>query len=98
VGPVWGEGDEDEKLRAAVHGSLHLADQLGAVSIAFPALSTGIFGFPKGRAAQVIIAGILDFIEQTPTSSLKLIRLVLFDQETVQVFLKVWEQDDHFRS
>jgi O-acetyl-ADP-ribose deacetylase (regulator of RNase III) len=89
VGPVWGEGDEDEKLRAAIHGSLHLADQLGAVSIAFPALSTGIFGFPKGRAAQVIIAGILDFIEQTPTSSLKLIRLVLFDQETVQVFLKV---------
>jgi O-acetyl-ADP-ribose deacetylase (regulator of RNase III) len=98
VGPVWGEGDEDKKLRAAIHGSLHLADQLGAVSIAFPALSTGIFGFPKGRAAQVIIAGILDFIEQTPTSSLKLIRLVLFDQETVQVFLKVWEQDDHFRS
>jgi O-acetyl-ADP-ribose deacetylase (regulator of RNase III) len=71
---------------------------LGAASIAFPALSTGIFGYPKDRAAQVIISGILDFIEQAPTTNLKLIRLVLFDQETVQVFIKIWEQDDHFRS
>jgi O-acetyl-ADP-ribose deacetylase (regulator of RNase III) len=98
VGPVWGEGDEDEKLRAAIHGSLNLANRLGVASIAFPALSTGIFGFPKEKAAQVIITGILNFIEKAPTSSLKLIRLVLFDQETVQVFLKTLEKDDHFRS
>lgn len=97
VGPVWGEGDEDEKLREAISGSLRLANQLGVASMALPALSTGIFGFPKERAAQGIITAILDFIEQAPPSSLKLIRLVLFDQETVQVFLKLWEQNDHFR-
>src|SRR5574340_23751 len=48
VGPVWGEGDEDSKLSAAVQGSLSLADELGLVSLALPAISTGIFGFPKG--------------------------------------------------
>lgn len=52
VGPVWGEGDEDRKLAEAVTGSLRAADQLELTSIAFPAISTGIFGFPKeiGRA------------------------------------------------
>jgi O-acetyl-ADP-ribose deacetylase (regulator of RNase III) len=98
VGPVWGEGDEDAKLKSAIHGSLQLADQLGLSSIAFPAISTGIFGFPKARAAQVIISTILDHVVQTHITTLKLIRLVLFDQETLQAFVSAWEQDDHFRS
>jgi O-acetyl-ADP-ribose deacetylase (regulator of RNase III) len=96
VGPVWGEGDEDAKLRSAIHGSLKLAEIHNLASIAFPAISTGIFGFPKDRAAQVIINAIRDFIEGNSDSCLKLIRLVLYDQDTLQTFLKVWEQDDHF--
>src|SRR5215211_301946 len=51
VGPVWGDGDEDDKLEAAVTGSLCLADELKCASVAFPAISTGIYGFPKDRAA-----------------------------------------------
>jgi O-acetyl-ADP-ribose deacetylase len=98
VGPRWGEGQEDEKLKASISGSLQLADQLGLSSIAFPAISTGIFGFPKERAAQVILATILDFIEKASNSCLKKIRLVLFDQETLQIFLTAWEHDDHFHS
>ncbi len=49
VGPVWGDGDEDAKLASAVEGSLALADELHCASISVPALSTGIFGFPKER-------------------------------------------------
>ena len=64
VGPVWGEGDEDNKLAAAVNGSLKLADRLGLKSIALPAISTGIFGFPRLRAARVILAAVWDYFSQ----------------------------------
>jgi O-acetyl-ADP-ribose deacetylase (regulator of RNase III) len=98
VGPVWGEGDEEGKLAAAIHGSLQLADRLGLSSIAIPAISTGIFGFPKPLAAHVMLTTIRDYLTENPASGLKLIRLVLFDQETLQAFIEIWEQDDHFGS
>ena len=49
VGPVWGEGDEDHQLRAAITGGLKLGDRLDLTSISFPAISTGVFGFPIAR-------------------------------------------------
>jgi len=54
VGPIWGSDDEDAKLDAAVTGSLQLAEKLDLRSLALPAISTGIYGFPKERAAHVI--------------------------------------------
>jgi O-acetyl-ADP-ribose deacetylase len=90
VGPVWGDGDEDKKLSEAVTGSLRVADELKCSSIALPAISTGIFGFPKDRAAGVIFAAIEKYFESNP-SNLKLVRLALFDQATVDVFLKRWQ-------
>jgi O-acetyl-ADP-ribose deacetylase (regulator of RNase III) len=95
VGPVWGEGNEEEKLRAAIHGSLVLADKLNLKSIAFPAISTGIFGFPKPLAAQVILTTIHDYLSSGLASGLMLIRVVLYDQLTLQVFTVAWEQNDH---
>ncbi len=89
VGPVWGEGEEDAKLAAAVAGSLRAADELGLASLALPAISTGIFGFPKDRAAGVILAAIRDYFAARP-SHLQLIRLVLFDSDTVQSFRVAW--------
>jgi len=89
VGPVWGDGDEDAKLTAAVTGSLRVADELGLSSIAFPAISTGIFGFPKERAAKVIFKAIEDYFSES-VSGLKLVKLVLWDDETVKVFLENW--------
>ena len=89
VGPVWGQGDEDAKLSAAVFGSLRVADELGLKSIAMPAISTGIFGFPKERAAKVIFETIDTYCKENPTSGLEVIKLVLFDQSTLDVFLKV---------
>ena len=92
VGPVWGDGDEDEKLAVAITGSLRLADELGLGTIAFPAISTGIFGFPKERAAGVMFGSIRKYLA-TP-SGLHLIRLVLYDTSTITAFEKAWH--DHF--
>jgi len=90
VGPVWGEGDEDTKLAAAISGSLRRADELNLVSIAFPAISTGIFRFPKARAAKIIFAEIEKYFAENQNSGLKLVRLTLFDQPTVDAFLGEW--------
>ncbi len=98
VGPVWGEGEEDEKLAAAVGGSLRLAESLAISSISFPALSTGIFGFPKSRAARVILSTVLAYITENSSSGIKLVRLVLFDPGSVQVFVQEWEQNDHLHT
>jgi O-acetyl-ADP-ribose deacetylase (regulator of RNase III) len=92
VGPVWGDGDEDAKLASAVTGSLRVADELGCKSIAMPAISTGIFGFPKDRAAGIIFKSTNTYFGAKGDSSLKLIRIVLFDDATVQVFLDIWKR------
>jgi O-acetyl-ADP-ribose deacetylase (regulator of RNase III) len=91
VGPVWGDGDEDNKLESAVTGSLRVAEELKCSSIALPAISTGIFGFPKERAAGIILSAIEKFFAGNSLSGLKTVRLVLFDQPTVSVFLKSWQ-------
>ena len=90
VGPVWGDGDEDNKLESAMTGSLHVADELKCSSIAFPAISTGIFGFPKDRAAGIIFSAIEKYLEGN-RSNLNVVKLVLFDQATVDVFIKSWQ-------
>ena len=90
VGPVWGDGDEDAKLADAVTGSLRAAGELGLSSIAFPAISTGIFGFPKERAARIIFQSIEKYFAENPNSGLKTVKLVLFDQPTVDSFLGAW--------
>src|SRR5512139_167540 len=92
VGPVWGEGDEDARLAAAVSGSLAVASRLGLRSIALPAISTGIFGFPKDRAARIILASILGYLRGNPESSLTQVRLTLFDQETLEAFRVGWQE------
>lgn len=89
VGPVWGDGNEDRKLSEAVTGSLRVADELRCSSIAMPAVSTGIFGFPKERAAGIIFSAIENYFLNNP-SKLEVIKLILLDQPTVDVFLKSW--------
>ncbi len=89
VGPVWGDGDEDAKLTAAVQGSLQAADELRLQSIAFPAISTGIFGFPKDRAARVMLSAIEQYLASNP-SGVTLVRVVLFDDLTLRAFMTIW--------
>jgi len=90
VGPVWGDGDEDNKLAGAVTGSLRVADELKLTSIAMPAISTGIYGFPKERAAKIIFSVIEKYFVENSSSGLKIVKLVLFDQATVDVFIRSW--------
>jgi O-acetyl-ADP-ribose deacetylase (regulator of RNase III) len=92
VGPVWGDGDEDKKLANAVTGSLRMADELKCASIAMPAISTGIFGFPKERAAGIIFSCIEEYFENS-SSNLTTVKLVLFDTLTVDAFVKQWNMD-----
>lgn len=86
VGPVWGEGDEDAKLSAAVEGALEAASERGSASLSLPAISTGIFGFPKERGARVILDAIIDFLGRSPETSLKDIRITLIDRKSVNIF------------
>jgi O-acetyl-ADP-ribose deacetylase (regulator of RNase III) len=91
VGPVWGDGDEDAKLADAMTGSLRVADELKLSSIALPAISTGIFGFPKDRAARIIFSSIEKYFVENSSSAVKAVKLVLFDQSSVDVFIKTWQ-------
>ncbi len=90
VGPVWGDGDESMKLAAAVRGSLQLADELRCESLALPAISTGIFGFPIRRAAKVIISAVRQYFADT-SSGIRLVKIVLYDSGTAFEFDQVWE-------
>ena len=66
VGPVWHGGDnqEDAILQSAYRNSLDLAAESNIRSIAFPAISTGVYGFPKERAAGIVYRTITDFLEK----------------------------------
>ncbi len=66
VGPVWqgGEAGEDELLASCYRTSMELAAQLGAGSIAFPAISTGVYGFPAGRATTIAVAEVARHLER----------------------------------
>jgi putative ATPase len=94
VGPVWGEGDEDRKLSQAIRSSLLLANDLQAESISFPAISTGIFGFPTDRAADIFMEEIPSFCSDKRGQSIQKIILVLFDTKTLSTFIASF--DDHF--
>jgi len=91
VGPVWGSGDEDAKLADAITGSLELAAELGLRTIAFPAISTGIFGFPKERAAPVMLAAVRAYFDRQQPTTLETVRFTLYDSGSLDVFLRVLE-------
>ena len=91
VGPKWGEGAEDTKLAEAILGSLKTAEDLKMLSIAFPAISTGIYGFPKERAAKVFMRTIQSFFKDSPHSAIKVVRIVLMDETTLEEFSKAFQ-------
>lgn len=85
VGPVWGEGDEEAKLREAVGSALARAEDLGLASLALPAISTGIFGYPKADGCRVIAEEVARHLQGSP-GSLGSVRLVSIDEETASHF------------
>jgi len=94
VGPIWGEGDEELKLRETIRGCFILAGELAIHSISFPAISTGIYRFPCGKAAQVFKEELFRFFKKNPQTGLHLVRMVVFDAQTLQTFLEEFHRTD----
>jgi len=84
VGPRYGEGNEDEKLRNATLNSLRLADKNNLSTIAFPAISTGIFGFPKERCAEIMLSETAAYLRGK--TQLKEVIFCLYGDETFNIF------------
>ena len=84
VGPQMGEGNEDEKLKNATLNSLKLADEENIKSISFPAISTGIFGFPIQRCAEIMLQTIIDYLKGQ--TDLKKVVFCLFGQDSYEIF------------
>jgi len=86
VGPVWGGGGrgEAEHLAGAYRSCLALCDQLGARSVAFPAISMGIYGYPGSEGARVAVRTVAEHLGGE--TSLKLVRFVLYSAETRVLF------------
>lgn len=80
VGPVWrgGNENEDELLKNCYRNSLNLAIQNNLKSIAFPSISTGVYGFPINRASEIAISEIKNFLEKN--SSIEKVIFVCFSQ------------------
>jgi len=84
VGPIWhgGTAGEPATLAACYRNSLALADEVGARSVAFPAISTGVYGYPSGRAAEVAVT-----TARAADTDVTLIRFVAFDGVTLARYL-----------
>jgi O-acetyl-ADP-ribose deacetylase (regulator of RNase III) len=86
VGPVWhgGTAGEPATLAACYTNALALADEVGARSVAFPAISTGVYGYPSGRAAEVAVT-----TARAADTDVALIRFVAFDGATLARYLEL---------
>ncbi len=86
VGPRMGEGDEDKKLKHATEESLKLAEELKLSSIAFPAISTGAFGFPVKSCSIIMLTSAFDHFTSKEPRSLQQIVFCLHDSEILEEF------------
>ena len=90
VGPRMGEGDEDAKLRSAIRSSLLIASEKKFRDIAIPAVSSGIFGFPKDKCAAILTSESLNFLlnrgEDNEESTLEIVEFCIIDSDTLNEF------------
>ncbi len=92
VGPVWKGGyqNENQDLKAAYINSLKLAEQHACSSIAFPNISTGVYGFPKAKAVEIVKDTISEILPEL--KQISLIKFVCFDEENYQLYLQAFKQ------
>lgn len=90
AGPVYGEGNEDEKLRNATLNSLKIAEEKKLKDIAFPAISAGIFGFPIQRCSEIMLGTSMKFLEEYEYP--QEIIFCLYGQDASSVFEKTLEE------
>ena len=86
VGPVWrgGRADEDELLARCYRASFALASEHGLASLAFPAISTGVYGFPRERAATIAVVETRQALAAAPT--IERVIFACFDRETLMLY------------
>ena len=91
VGPIWrgGSHGEEQLLADAYRACLRLADELGARSVAFPAISMGIYGYPTAEGARVATRTVAEHL--TGDTDLERVLFVLFSEETYEVFADALE-------
>jgi O-acetyl-ADP-ribose deacetylase len=94
VGPVWrgGKQKEAELLAGAYLNSLRLAAENGIKTIAFPNISTGIYGFPKEQASKIAVSAVMDFLNNNETS-VESVVFVCFDQENFELYREIVGKD-----
>ena len=92
VGPVWNQGKKKEaaKLAACYRNSLQLAVETGLTTIAFPNISTGIYGYPKQEAAAIAVQTVTDFLLQH--TSITKVLFVCFDEENLSVYRQLLDK------
>lgn len=90
VGPIWGGGSygEADKLASCYRRSLEIALDKGIRTIAFPSISTGVYGYPVDKAAEVAVNTASEFITQNP-GSFELVMWVLFDDRTYSAYERI---------
>jgi O-acetyl-ADP-ribose deacetylase (regulator of RNase III) len=95
VGPIWkgGNFNEDVLLKSCYYNSLKLADRYSLSSIAFPAISTGVYGFPFERASKIAVSTVKEFIKNR--ESLQKIIFILFGQKEYDLFNKVFTNEEN---
>lgn len=92
VGPRMGEGDEDNKLTSAVQAVLQTASEKGFGSISMPAISSGIFGFPKDRCAKILINTSAAYLRSGSYGSVDVIEFCIYDDKTLSFFRQEMEK------
>jgi O-acetyl-ADP-ribose deacetylase len=88
VGPQMGEGKEDEKLSSAINSCLEIVTQKEFKSITIPAISSGIFGFPKDRCAKILVNETINFSKYRENSIINIVEFCLLDNDTINAFQK----------
>ena len=85
AGPIWGDGNEDAKLERACSSCLALADEKKLTSVAFPAISTGVYRFPVDRAARILVQTTARHLEGA--TGIERAIFCLFDDKTREIFV-----------
>lgn len=95
VGPVWNGGgnNEDRLLASSYRRALELAVTNELRSIAFPNISTGVYRFPKERAAQIAINEVARFIQEEDVEELEVISFVCFDSENARLYRRLLKKE-----
>ncbi len=90
VGPVYGDPEGDRKLYSAFKSALLKAEELGLESVALPAISTGVFGYPYDRCAEILVNALKDF--DSIARNVKKVFVVLYLEKAYEVFMKVFNR------